>query len=298
MAKYNVSKAEAKKTGVKRVKVNDKKSSSKSSSGSKFSSKTSADFIQALKDNGGYDAYKNLASDQQEFLKFNYVTAKSDSKENIKLLSDALAEATKQADPYWRSFLTVAQDELARSFDAARNTYQYQKAELETKIKNLGEDLARNRDFYSLEQQADLAKLKMSYEQQRDQVVEEAASKGLTFSTKREVPLQQLEDYNRNVVESTNRNYEKKIADMTIQTQQAQEEANREIAQRAKDLETNLTSLGRSAEQKLGSDNLPSLSDYSPLGNISGQFYEDKVADIARRQQAIFNEKAMTSLKF
>lgn len=255
-------------------------------------------FEQALKDNGGWESYKKLSQDQQEFIKFNYTTAKSDSKENIKLLEQSLVEATAQADPYWKSFLTVAQDEVKRSYDDTMNTFQYQKTELENKIKNISEDLAKNKDFYSLEQQSDLAKLKQSYEQQRDTTIEDAASKGLTFSTKREVPLKQLEEYQKNIVESTTRGYEKKLGDITTQTQREIDQTNREIAQRAKDLETSLTTTGRQAEKALGTENLPALEGYSPLGNVSGQMYESKVKDIEERKNALFGEKSMTSLNF
>jgi hypothetical protein len=271
---------------------------SSSSSSSKSSSKDTKAFEQALKDNGAWDSYQRLSEDQKEFTKFNYTTSKSDSKEKIKLLEASLKEATAQADPYWKSFLTVAQDEVARSYDDTKNTYEYQKTELETKIKNISADLAKNKDFYSLEQQSDLAKLKQSYEGQRDTVIEDAASKGLTFSTKKEVPLKQLADYNANVVESTNRGYTKKIEDLTTQTQQQIDESNRQLAQRAKDLGSNLTDIGRKAESTLGTENLPTLEGYNPLGNVSGDLYEKQVADIEQRKQAIYDEKAMTSLKF
>jgi hypothetical protein len=192
-------------------------SSKKDSSQSKF--------IENLKKDGTYDAYQRLSPDQQSFVEFNYKTLNSDNKEKVTNLKQSLLEATKQADPYWKSYLAVAQDEVTRAFSDVMNTSEYQKNELETKIKNIADDLAKNKDFYTLEQQSDLAKLKQSYEAQRTNVIEDAASKGLTFSTQREVPLKQLEDYNSNVVESTNRQYEKRIGDITTSAQQSTDEA-------------------------------------------------------------------------
>jgi hypothetical protein len=274
------------------------KPGSKGSEKKSSSSKDDKAFIEALKKQGGYESYMKQSQEQKDFIKYNYSIGLSDSKEKVQLLSDALKEATTQADPYWKSFLTVAQDEVTRAFDDTKNTYQYQKDELETKIKNISEDLVKNKDFYSLEQQSDLAKLKQSYETQRDTTIEDAANKGLTFSTKREVPLQQLAIYNENVVASTNRGYEKKIGDITTETQRQIDETNKGIIQNQENLQSKLTDIGRTAEQKLGTENLPKLEGYDVLGNVSGDLYKDKVKDIADRQSAIYDEKAQTSLQF
>ena len=179
------------------------------------SSNVDEKFKKDMKEEGTWESYQKLSPDQQEFVRFNWKTTKEDSKENVKLLEESIKEATKQADPYWRGFLTVAKDEVVRTIDDTKNTYQYKKNELEQNIKYIAEDLAKNKSFYSLEQQSDLAKLQQSYEKERDSVIEDAASKGLTFSTKREVPLQSLADYNKNVVESTKRQYGKTIGDLT-----------------------------------------------------------------------------------
>jgi len=271
---------------------------SDSKSSSSMSSKDQRKFKEAMKDNGSWDSFQRLSPEQQEFTQYNWKTIRSDSKEKAKLLEESLKEATKQADPYWQGFLKIAQDEIGRSFDDAKNTFQYQKDELEIKIQNIAEDLATNKEFYSLEQQSDLAKLKQSYEQQVGQVIEDAANKGVTFSTKRTVPLQQLEEYNKNVVESTQRQYEKQLGDIETEAGRGTGRAEREIKQRREDLQSSLTGIGRSAEERLGTENLPKLEGYKALGDVSGQFYEDKVADIEQRKQGIFDEKSFSSLTF
>lgn len=279
---------------VKEYNAAKKKNSSKSSK----SSKTSDDFKQALKDRGAWDYYNNLSADQQELVRYNFETGRADNKDSAKKLAESLDEATKQAEPYWKSFLEIARDETIRAFSDTENEYKFQKDQLETKITQISEDLVKNRDFYTLEQQSDLAKLKQSYEQQRDNVIEEAASKGLTFSTKREIPLKQLSEYNTNVVESTNRSYSKKLEDITTESNRNIQDASSRIAALDTEKKAKLTDIGREAEQKLGTDNLPTLEGYSTLGNISGDYYENKVKDIENRKQAIFNEKTQNSLNF
>lgn len=291
----NEKKAAAAGVSVKQYNASKKKSSSSSS---KSSSKISGDFKQALKNKGAWEYYQNLSPDQQELVRYNFETGRADNKDSAKKLAESLDEATKQAEPYWKSFLEIARDETIRAFSDTENEYGFQKDQLEKKILQIGEDLSKNRDFYSLEQQSDLAKLKQSYEQQRDGIIEEAASRGLTFSTKREVPLKQLSDYNANVVESTNRAYGKKLEDLTTESTRAIQDATSRISALDTEKKAKLTDIGREAEQKLGTDNLPTLEGYTPLGSVSGDFYENKVKDIEARKQAIFGEKVQTSLNF
>lgn len=290
----NEKKAAAAGVSVKQYNASKKKSSSKKSSGSS----SSKDFISALKERGVYEYYQKLSPDQQELISYNFSIGRADSKDAAKKLAESLDEATKQAEPYWKSFLEIARDETIRAFSDTENEYGFQKDQLEKKILQIGEDLSKNRDFYSLEQQSDLAKLKQSYEQQRDGIIEEAASRGLTFSTKREVPLKQLSDYNANVVESTNRAYGKKLEDLTTESTRAIQDATSRISALDTEKKAKLTDIGREAEQKLGTDNLPTLEGYTPLGSVSGDFYENKVKDIEARKQAIFGEKVQTSLNF
>lgn len=290
-------KAAAKKgVSLKEYKASKGKSSSKSSS--KKDDGIDKKLKEALKEKGAWDYYQGLSPDQQELAAYNFAIGRADSKQDAQFLTEALEEATKQAEPYWKSFLEVARDETIRAFDDTRNEYGYQKEELEKKIARIGEDLSKNRDFYTLEEQSDLAKLKQSYEQQRDGVIEDAASKGLTFSTKREVPLKQLSEYNDNVVQSTQRAYGKKIEDLTTESERGITDTTARIGALETEKNAKLTDIGREAEQKLGTENLPTLEGYSPLGSVSGDYYEKKTADIENRKNAIFNEKSQTSLNF
>ncbi len=293
MAKYNVSKAEAKKLGIKRVKVSDSKSSSKSSSSTKVDDKLK----KALKKAGVWDTYKNMSEDQQEFISYNYNIAKSDSKENIKLYEEALKEATEQADPYWKSYLLVAQDEVQRSVEEATKTTEYEVEKNQRLIDSLKENLSSNKDYLSLEQQSDLATLAQNYEVNQENLVQGAADTGLTFSTKRKIAEQRLAQTNTGLVESTTRKYNKQIRDLETEAASGSTEAQKEIEELQRKLSSNITSIGREAEAKLGSENIPTISGYTALGDVSGDYYEEKTKDIAERQQALFEEKSMGSLQ-
>ena len=58
------------------------------------------------------------------------------------------------------------------------------------------------------------------------------------------------------------------------------------------------TNIGRSAEAYLGTSQLPELPGYQPLGDITGQMYEEKVQDVEARKQALYGELTQASLQY
>ena len=270
----------------------DKKKSSKKSSKSSSSDKLKKEF----KDAGVWDTYQNLSPEQQEFIEYNYKIGKSDSKEDIKLYQEALKEATKQADPYWKSYLLVTQDYYQRAVEDVEKTTQSEVEKNQRLIDELKTNLESNKEYLTLEQKSDLTNLTRQYEVDQEQLIGGAAESGLTFSTKRKIAEQRLSESQTGMVESTQRKYNKQISDLTVQAESGSLEAKKQIEELQRKLSSDITSIGREAEAKLGSENLPSISGYSAMGNVSGKLYEEKTKDIAERQQAIFDEKSMGSL--
>ncbi len=271
----------------------------KKSSSSKSSSKSSSnDFEKMMKDKGAWDYYQTLSPDQQEFAKYNWNITKSDAKEDIKLYQEALDEATKQAEPYWKSYLLVAQDEVQRAVDEVQKTTQSEVEKNQRVLDSLKENLASNKEFLSLEQQSDLVNLTKNYEVQTEQVVGGAAEAGLTFSTKRKLAEQRLAESQTGLVESTQRKYNKQIRDLTTEAEKGSTEAQKQIEDLKRRMGETITGIGRQAEAKLGTKNIPAISGYAPLGDVSGELYEQKTKDISDRQQALFAEKSRESLTF
>lgn len=268
----------------------------KKSKDDKKSSKTDDKFEKKLKESGAWESYQNSSPEQQEFYKYNWSIARSDAKNDIKIYQEALDEATKQADPYWKSYLLVTQDQVQRAVDTEIKNTQTEVEKNQRIIDQLKENLSSNKEFLTLEQQSDLATLTRNYEVQQEQTVQGAADAGLTFSTKRKIAEQRLAEANTGLVESTTRKYNKQIADLTTQAESGSLEAQKEIEDLQRRLGQRVTGIGREAEAKLGTTNLPAIEGYKPLGDISGSLYEQKTKDIAERQEALFAEKSRESL--
>lgn len=270
-----------------------------------------------------------------------------------------------------KDFLTLDQQAqmVALSSDLAdrQQTYernmQYFGAEKAAQLASLEldynkgvDDIARNIELTGAEKGKALQDLARQFNVNMGALVENASQAGLTFSTKRKIAATRLKEESRGMVESTQRQYDKQLADLeanqaylqsqyqqntgniglqygqrTAEEQQAYETAQRKIAedrdalqreytQRIAELETDaargnteaqaqmvdlqrklqasIQSAGRTAEQYLGTQNLPNIQGYAPLGNVTGQLYEDKVKDIEQRKQALYGELTQASFQY
>jgi hypothetical protein len=206
--------------------------------------------------------------------------------------------ATEQAEPYWKNIILIAQDEILRSFEASQGDFESSIQRQQRITQNIQQDLATNKDYLTLEQQNELSNLSKSYKLNQEQIIEGAAERGLTFSTKRSLAESRLAEANQGMVESTNRQYNKQLADLQTASSRDTLEAQKQIEELQRKAQENTTAIGRGAEKYLGTGNLPSLPGYTPIGDISGDIYEDKVKDVAQRSDAIFNELTQNSLNY
>ena len=243
-------------------------------------------------------SYQALNADMREIAIYNYEVQQTNDRQKAEALGKALELATQQAEPYWKSILLVAQDEILRGFEAAEGDYESSVARQQRIMDNISEDLSSNREFLSLEQQQSLTDLSRNYQVNQERLIEGAANAGLTFSTKRRIAERRLGEENTGMVESTTRSYNKQITDLQTAASRGTEEAQTEIEDLQRRLGQHTTSLGRAGESYLGSENLPDLPGYQPLGGVAGGMYEEKVKDVEQRKQALYGELTQASLQY
>lgn len=357
-------------------------------------------------------AFQNLPYDLKEIAIYNYEVQKANNTQKVQTLSQALEQATIQADPYWKQIIRIAQTEVQNGLSDIQGDFASQNDRLKRQIQAMNEDLETNKTNLTLDQQSQIAslvadltdrqktfelnmnqlgakrasqldaleldyrknvddiqknisytveekataldKINRDFTANRGQIIGSAAEAGLTFSTKRKIAEQRLNEENRGVVESTIRTYNKQLSDLvsaneystqqygmqkeniakdfqfsTEQQKQAYDTSQRQIqeerdrvqrqyAQQIAELETeaargnteaqaqltdlqrklqsSLASASLSAEKYLGTENMPAGA--QTLGGVTGSFYEDKARDIAQRQQSLFGEMTQASLNF
>lgn len=241
-------------------------------------------------------AYSKLTRDMKEVVLYNYQIQKTNDEQKAIHLSNALQQATEQAEPYWKNVLLIAQDEVLRSFEQVRGDYNSSVDRQLRIIDSINQDLATNKNFLSLEEQSSLATLARNYRANHDELLDSAAGAGLTFSTKRQIAEQRLNEENQGMVESTKRQFGKQQRDLEMNALRGLTESNKEIEDLTRRVGEAQTTIGRGAEKYLGTSNLPTLPGYTALGNTPGQLYEEKVKDIDVRKQTLYNELNAGSL--
>jgi len=236
------------------------------------------------------DVIKLLYSvDKEDAIAF-YNILNMDDEEKQKVYTEAFEIAKSQADPYYAEKIRMAQDELTRAVGGQTGDFASRKRDLESRIEQLKDDLSTGTDRLDIDQQSQLARQQKSYESQLDNLVEDARHKGLTFSTKRELAESKLNAEQQDIVESTKRNFQRRIADLQRAASRGEVEAQNLLSDYERDYGENVTSLIRGSEQTVGTSNLPSFPDLpgiAPLGGVVGSLEENKQTDILQRAEAL-----------
>lgn len=371
--------------------------------------------VDALPDSIKNDpTFQNLPPDMKEIAVYNYEVQLANNTQKAEALASALEQATAQADPYWANIIRIAQDSVLRGIEESQGDFTSGVERQQRLIEEINRSLSSNKEFLTLEQQANLASLSADLQDQNDTfrrnmeylgaqkaselqgmeldyskqvrdiqsnmsftteekdaalktlaqnfkintgaITKGAADAGLTFSTKRKLAQQQLDEQNKGMVESTTRQYNKTMADLasnqayatsqyqqgvgnvntqyqyqadtaTAQNQLAarkiQEEreatqrnyakqisdleadaasgnveAQAQIADLQRKLQSSIQEAGRSAEAYLGTERTSNIPGYTPLGGVTGTIEEEKIKDVEARKQGIYGELTQASLNF
>ena len=222
--------------------------------------------------------FKNLDSDQQDALLFIEKTMNTDDTESQKILLDSLEKAKQSADPYFASQIRIAQDALTRNLEANQFDYNSNKNLLETRIKEVEEDLRTKSEDLSIDEKAQLERLKRTYEVDLENLQTGIANAGLTYSTKRQTAESRLAENQRSLVEDTQRQYERNLRDLQTQARRGIKQGQTQLEELKTKYGMSATDILRESEAKIGTKNLPSLPEYGvePLGNIFGSLAEER----------------------
>lgn len=238
------------------------------------------------------EQFKSLSADEQEYMTNYYNVLTTQDEENQKIFAQALTDAEADANPFFAEKIRMAKDELSLALGTQTSDFTSQKTQIETRIERIKEDLATGKDRLSIDEQAELARQQRTFEVQLDTLVEGAASRGLTFSTKRALAEKRLKEGQTDIVESTKRQFQRKISDLQVAATRGDQDAQNLLADYERTFGENVTSLVRGTETRIGTSNLPDISGLPgdpALGGVTGTLAEEKQADILQRAEALAN---------
>lgn len=233
--------------------------------------------------------YNSLTDDDKDFIKKYAETLEDNDEENQKLLAQALEDAKAQADPYFKEKIRIVQDELLSSLGGLKGDFTSQKKRLETRIEEIKQDLKTGKERLTIDEQSDLATQARKAQSQLDNLMENVSATGLTFSTKRTLAESELAAENKDVVESTQRSFQRQREDLQLQADRGNKEAQQLLEDYDRKFGESANKLVRSAESYVGTENLPDLEGFgaSPLGGITGSIESEKLSDINARAEAL-----------
>jgi hypothetical protein len=209
----------------------------------------------------------------------------STNTEKIKTLIEALKQAEKQSNAYNNEIIRITKSELERQIGVKTSDVNSQISDLTTAINRLKEDLVYGSGDLSVEEQAELKRQQRNYEIQLESLTENVAAAGLTFSSRRALAEQRLADENTDVVESTQRKYAREMRDLRLRAARGEEDALKKITDLNRGLGEGTTSLIRTAEEKIGTDNLPNTT--GAVGGVLGELEQNKWSDISARAKSL-----------
>jgi len=169
----------------------------------------------------------------------------------------ALDEAVKTADPWWRSQLLMARDEVTNALASNEQDVLSSIGQYQTKINQINQDLAYGRETLTLDQQAQMSDLLRTYKANLTDLSQQAAEQGLAFSSPRKLAEQRLSEANQSQAQALSSAAAKSLRELEttglrgIQTaEQGIQDTTRQGAEAA-------TSIWRKAEGAMGTANLP-----------------------------------------
>lgn len=245
-------------------------------------------------------AYKSLTNDEKKLADLQYQVQTGNSKYSARQLKDALKKAKKDSKGYMKQVLREFETSVSQQVASETGDYQSHLDTINENIKEINEDLATNKEYYSLEEQRVLAQQAKDYEQTRGQLVNQISATGTTFSSIGEQQKGYAESTQKGMVESTTAKYNKQISDLEIAASRGNIQAQQQLKDLQRTHQENIAKLGLTAESYLGTEKAKGLNipGYTTIGDISGQFKEESVKDIAARQGTYLDKAKMTSLNF
>ena len=227
----------------------------------------------------GSAAYKALSQSAKGFVDIAYNLIEFGGEAEAKFFANAVTQAQAVAEPYFKAQLALAKAEVLGSIAEKNFDYETRKEVIERTRDEILQDVVRNRDFLTLGQQSEIARTVKKYDEDLLIIADEAAEKGLTFATgarSRALAESRRTEQFSDVIQSSTRRHNFQIKELELKAARGDVSAQRELASLSGQKGFALQSIGRAAEEVLGSSNLPSIESFTPVGGTTGKIEEEK----------------------
>ncbi|MDP8219183.1 MAG: hypothetical protein P9M03_10725, partial [Candidatus Theseobacter exili] len=231
--------------------------------------------------------YKNLPADERALIDeiFGMVRIKG-GEEKAQRFFEAFEAVEPLVDPIFKAKLTLGLAEIKGIIAEQNEDYRAQKEIYERARDEILKDVTRNRGFYTLEQQGDIARLARGYGEDILNIADVAAEKGITFATgarSRVLAEERRKEQYQDVVQSGTRRYNLQMKELELRASRGETKAQKQLEALQESRTLQLQKIGRGAEELLGTQAITGVSgleEYQRVGEMMGTVEEQKRKDI------------------
>lgn len=223
--------------------------------------------------------YKSLTADQKALIDVSYNVLDMGNDADYAALTKAIEAASAIADPYEKAMLAMATAEITSNIAKIGGDYETASAIIKDAQKSLMETVVMNKEYLTMEQQADLAIAAKQYDKDLLGIANDASEKGLTFATgelSRQGAEIKRKDAYQDVVQTSNRTLNYKTKALEMQAAQGDREAQLKLQDQQNQKQFNIQRIGQEYEKLMGSANAPDIAGYTKVGGLIGTIKEDK----------------------
>lgn len=223
-------------------------------------------------------AYQALSPDEQAMINTLYNTYATGTSQQQNLLVQATTAAAANADPYYKSLMDITMGEFGAQVAQENNNFSLQSQIIQTTQQNLLANVNNSESGLSLENQADLAKISLNYNDQVLGIQNSSANTGTAEGTgygtlQYATGLASAQE--QNTIMSTNAAYNTQLNALQLSASQGNVQAQQQLTQLQQTHAANINSIGTTAEQAVGTanvGNIPGLTagGYTALGGNNG----------------------------
>lgn len=221
----------------------------------------------------------NLTPDQKAVIQSIFGAVQNNDADMAARIQAAMKAASEFSDPYFKAQIRLAIDALDRGLSSKEGDLAFAEKQKQAALDELRASTAASKDQLSFQHQQELQNLAIKYETDLNTTRDNMAAAGLTSSSKRARAEDILNTQNQGLVESSNKTYGYQTGnlDRTLAANTADTAATLENLRRLN--EAGKLDLYRTAENAVGSVNLPSVSGMTSLGDVGGTIPRDQVKD-------------------
>lgn len=221
----------------------------------------------------------SLSDDMKAAIRSVYgATVEGDAAKAARVVA-AMQAASEFSDPYFKAQIRLATDALKRGIEAKDGDLAFAEREKQAALAELRANTAASKDVLSFQHNQELQQLATKYETDLGEVRDSLAATGFTSSTKRARTESILNEQNTGLVESSTKEFGYKTGNLDRALTSADADTRAQIENLRRLTEEGKLDLYRSAEQTVGSSNLPSIDGLSGVGGIGGTIPRQQVID-------------------